>query len=62
MLNGDKIQVAAHAAVEIVLNGNENQVTYAKYANGKKPLVTDNGSANLVQFEPKNSKEQPQAK
>jgi hypothetical protein len=48
MINGDKNRVSGLAFSWIVLNGAENQVEYSKYANGKKPTVTDNGEANAV--------------
>lgn len=48
MINGDKNQIVAVAFSEIVLNGFENNVQYSKYANGKKPLITDNGKENTI--------------
>lgn len=48
MINGDKNQIVAVAFSEIVLNGFENNVQYSKYANGKKPLITDNGKENAI--------------
>lgn len=48
MINGDRNRVVAVAVTEIVLNGGENEVQYSKYANGKKPLITDSGSGNTI--------------
>lgn len=48
MINGDNNQVVAVAVSEIVLNGSGNSVEYSKYANGKKPIVTDNTKDNTV--------------
>ena len=48
MINGDRNQVVVVAVSEIVLNGGENDIRYSKYANGKKPLVTDSGSGNTI--------------
>lgn len=48
MINGDNNQVVAVAFSEIVLNGSANIVEYSKYANGKKPVVTDNTKENTV--------------
>ena len=48
MINGDRNRVFGVAFTSIVLNGTDNQVEYSKYANGKKPAVTDNGPANII--------------
>lgn len=48
MINGDNNQVVAVAFSEIVLNGSANTVEYSKYANGKRPIVTDNIKDNTV--------------
>ena len=41
-LNGDDHDVTVEAVTEIVFNGSENKVHYSKYANGKRPRVTNN--------------------
>ena len=48
MVNGLKNRITAAGVAEIVINGDENEVEYTKYVNGKKPLITDNGSGNTV--------------
>ncbi len=48
MINGSRSKVTAVAATEIILNGQANIVEYSKYANGKKPLIKDNGDGNTV--------------
>ena len=48
MVNGDGNEIAAEATMEFVFNGSGNNVTYTKFANGKRPRVTDNGG-NLVE-------------
>jgi hypothetical protein len=52
MINGDRNQVAAAAVSEIALNGFGNTVQYSKYANGKKPVITDNGKDNTISKTP----------
>ena len=49
MINGDRNKVTGGAYAEIVLNGEDNEVKYYKYANGKKPIVTENAGANIVE-------------
>lgn len=46
MVNGDRNQVTAVAATEIITNGSGNTVEYSKYVNGKKPIATDNSKGN----------------
>ena len=48
MINGDKSNITVAALAEVVLNGDENIVQYLKYANGKKPLIKENGTGNTV--------------
>ena len=48
MINGDRNQVAIAALSELALNGFGNTVQYSKYANGKKPVITDNGRDNTI--------------
>ena len=47
MLNGNQHDVTAEAVSEIVFNGTENKVKYFRYANGKRPMVTDNKGGNI---------------
>ena len=47
MLNGNGNDITAEATTEIVFNGSENKVRYSRYANGKRPLVTDNKGGNV---------------
>jgi len=49
MINGDNNTIKMDAAFEIVLNGEHNNVEYSGYANGKRPIVTDNGNDNTVE-------------
>src|SRR5687767_14179979 len=39
MINGDGNDIIADAAMEIVFNGSTNTVKYARFANGKRPIV-----------------------
>jgi len=48
MINGHGNKVTAVAAAEIVLYGTQNEVTYTKIANGKRPIVTDSSGSNTV--------------
>ena len=48
MVNGDKNQIKAVALTEIVVNGFDNDIQYTKYPNGKKPMITDNGTGNTI--------------
>jgi hypothetical protein len=48
-INGDRNDVTVEAATEIVFNGSENKVRYSRYANGKRPLITDNKTGNLTE-------------
>jgi len=49
MINGDNNTVKMDAAFEIILNGEHSHVEYSGYANGKRPIVTDNGDYNAVE-------------
>lgn len=49
LINGDRNQVTAEAAAEIVFNGSGNTLRYSRYANGKRPLVTDNRGDNVTE-------------
>lgn len=48
MINGNNNKITAVALTEIIVNGQGNNVQYSKYANGKKPLVKDNGGGSTV--------------
>lgn len=47
-INGRSNKVTAVAAAEIIAYGTENTVQYSKYANGKKPVITDTSKTNTV--------------
>jgi len=49
LINGDRNEVTAVAAAEIVLNGSDNKVRYSRYANGKRPVISDNKTGNVVE-------------
>jgi hypothetical protein len=49
MINGNRNDVTAEAIVDIVVNGSENNVKYSKYANGKRPIVKENRSGNIIE-------------
>jgi hypothetical protein len=49
IVNGDNNTVNMDAACEIILNGEHIRVEYSRYANGKRPIVTDNGDNNAVE-------------
>ena len=49
IVNGDNNMVKMDAAYEIILNGEHIRVEYSRYANGKRPIVTDNGDDNVVE-------------
>lgn len=49
MINGDRNDVTAEAVMGIVFNGSENKLRYSHYANGKRPLVTDNRPGNITE-------------
>jgi hypothetical protein len=56
MLNGNQHDVTAEAVGEIVFNGAENKVRYSRYANGKRPIITDNEGGNLTEKVPGGAK------
>lgn len=49
MVNGDKNRIAADAAMEFVINGSENTVSYSRFANGKRPSVIENKTGNTIE-------------
>jgi len=61
MINGDNNQVTADAAAEFVLNGTSNSLKYARFVNGKQPLIADNQAGNTVEkiaFDPAKARTQ----
>ncbi len=48
MINGDGNTITVGSVAEIVFNGHDNTVGYAKYSNAKRPVVSDNGSGNTA--------------
>ena len=49
IINGDNNTVAADATMRFVINGDGNNIGYLKFPNGQRPLVTDNGTGNVVE-------------
>lgn len=49
MINGDRNEVKADAAAEVIFNGSDNKVRYARYTNGKRPVITDNKAGNVAE-------------
>ncbi len=62
MINGDKNKVTGVAFTELVFNGEENNVEYYKYANGKKPIITQNAGVNTIEKTAPPEKPDPKAK
>jgi hypothetical protein len=48
MVNGSGNQITADAAMDFTFNGTDNTLKYARYANGKQPLITQNQAGNTV--------------
>jgi len=49
MINGDRNNITADAAMEFVLNGSENIVKYSRFTNGKQPSVIDPRGNNVIE-------------
>ena len=49
VMNGDRNTVNLNAVTAVMFNGAGNSVRYAKYINGRRPVVTDNGPDNVVE-------------
>ncbi len=49
MINGNGNQVTSDAAIEIVMNGDKNNVQYSRFVNGKRPIIKDNAGGNTVE-------------
>lgn len=61
MLNGDRNKVMVDTSIEFVMNGSENEVSYAYFPNGKPPVVIENRAGNRVEkVSPKASTTKPQ--
>jgi hypothetical protein len=55
IVNGDGNQITADAAMEFVFNGTENSLKYARFANGRQPIISENQPGNIIEkiaFEP----------
>ncbi len=52
MINGDRNKVTSDAVMELVLNGTENNVTYMRFVNGKRPSILENQGGNLIEKAP----------
>ncbi len=49
MVNGDSNQITLDAAMEIVINGEENTIKYSRYVNGKQPFIKENAAGNTIE-------------
>lgn len=49
MINGNRNDVTAEAVMSVVFNGEENKVKYSRYANGKRPVITNNKPGNITE-------------
>ena len=49
VINGDRNIVSSNAITAVMFNGAGNSIQYAKYINGRRPVVTDNGPDNVVE-------------
>jgi hypothetical protein len=49
MINGDRNNITADAAMEFVFNGTENIIRYARFPNGKQPSVIENRPGNITE-------------
>ena len=48
MVNGKGNEITVAASSVIIVNGDENTVSYSKFINAKRPTVTDNGDGNSI--------------
>lgn len=48
-INGDDNQIISDAALEFVVNGTKNNVTYSRFVNGKRPIIKDNAGENIIE-------------
>jgi hypothetical protein len=49
IINGDDNEVTADAAAEFVFNGSGNALKFARFANGKQPIISQNQAGNVVE-------------
>ncbi len=49
VINGNNNQISADAFLDITINGSDNSVTYSRYINGKRPIITDNANGNTIE-------------
>lgn len=49
MINGDNNKISVDSVAEVVFNGHDNTVSYAKYSNAKRVVLSDNGSGNTAE-------------
>ena len=49
MINGDSNQINGDAALEFVINGENNTVKYSRFVNGKRPTVKENAPGNMIE-------------
>ena len=49
MINGDGNQVIGDATIEFVLNGSNNNATYSRYVNGKRPVIKGKAAENTIE-------------
>jgi hypothetical protein len=49
IVNGDGNQITADAAMEFVFNGTENSLKYARFANGRQPIISENQPGNNIE-------------
>lgn len=48
-INGDGNQINTDAALEFVLNGRQNTVTYSRFVNGKRPIIKGDAGENTIE-------------
>jgi hypothetical protein len=52
MVNGNGNQITADAAMDFTFNGTDNTLKYARFVNGKQPLITENQAGNTIEKTP----------
>lgn len=58
MFNGNGNKITADATTEIVFNGSQNTLTYSRFPNGKRPIITQNRPDNTVEHVPAKAADQ----
>jgi hypothetical protein len=48
-VNGNGNKITSEAVSEIIINGLDNNVTYSRFVNGKRPIIKDNRSTSIVE-------------